>query len=1310
MNVFNMFPMENNNNNNNNNNNTMNNDNNAKNGDLVNTNARDSFSTFFDTMGGNGNNNNNNNNNNPSEFVSNQSPGMNMGSPFEQNNNNNNNSMMDALSPQDGMMQNNQRQPQMNMGNNQSNPNQLSPTTPQQILLFNNNNANNNNNNNSSNNMNFQPQQILSNQGSPIMPNGSPLNGNNDYGMSQGNINPTVNPTVNPTANPSNNNNNNNNNNNPQFSSNINNNIPQNMNNSPNNPNMRGTNGGNNGGNNNNAFTDRAAMFSSLQQKQQQQRFLALQQQQQQQQQQRMQQRNMNSPIPNNVIPNTVDNPNSNSSPIPRPLSLNTNTNPQGNPNNNNNSNSNNNNNNNMTPSNQFNHLTPQQQLQQQQQKNILQSLSPAAQQKISMEVNNKQYELFMKSLIENSKRRNAPLQSIPEIQTRKVNLFYLSLMVQRLGGCEQVSRQQLWGQIANKLRIADPQQLEAVYYSLLFDYEKYMNTDEGRKESLAKKNFLQQFLHELLRKTHMENVQQNQQQQQQQQQVPPNQGMQAQTQFNDINYQQNKMQNNPNMDPNISLNNSNNISGMGTPNTMNPVNLTGNAMRINSPSVGPCNLNSMTPGSHGSPPSIPGSVAGSTPGTTGVGATKKAPKKPRKPRVKKKTKKELELERKQKEAEELEQKRLLEAQKLQQKLVLEQKIKQRYERELAKLPKVYKRTFIRNYTPKERKIDHVNGYDINYISQIGEKIDSHKPIFLFAPELGTINLHAVSMSLQCNNLGEITTALNTLLVASADVQIKISLNQYPALLNSLAKLAINLLNDLLYLETSNDNKNTLRNKNLSFISNYAEQYDVENYLNTKHSSFSTGNKSIEETFNEFIKSNELDIDNSEPNKVIVVDSLTGYDVDQVPVTTSTLDLEIPSNSDIEATMNERHNCSHKPSDKWALSPKPLRLKFDVDTLNIYVPSYMESLKNVKTEIDSPFSKIHTRGADDTSVLILDQLSTISMILRNISFSDINSNIMSQNYFLKRYFSDLLWLLFTDDKIFKFHRKALNLKKDTVISLANISHHWKMESYTFTVTLVLLIISFGIPKRTEDKDSNLTFEEYSLKISKYQSFGVDTLAKLLSIAHPNKDYFRTVLLNDFDNKDITVNEDVKIAKKLVAKYNEKGDLFNDLICYLFSIIPFQQLSAQPSIVEDVSPVISQSLTALYHLILLVIENNDDKENKTENYTLRWLTSIENLGLNMKRLYEFYQSLASTKKSSSKTFYNGLSCKIVRLLRLLIKESAVDSDSCKEIVESPYLLPSEAELFRNMTNPVADSSFVHEIGLFLKLRSEILNGT
>ncbi|CAI4849845.1 ADM_collapsed_G0057270.mRNA.1.CDS.1 [Saccharomyces cerevisiae] len=48
-----------------------------------------------------------------------------------------------------------------------------------------------------------------------------------------------------------------------------------------------------------------------------------------------------------------------------------------------------------------------------------------------------------------------------------------------------------------------------------------------------------------------------------------------------------------------------------------------------------------------------------------------------------------------------------------------------------------------------------------------------------------------------------------------------------------------------------------------------------------------------------------------------------------------------------------------------------------------------------------PFTKINTRGAEDPKVLINDQLSTISMILRNISFSDNNSRIMSRNFYHK---------------------------------------------------------------------------------------------------------------------------------------------------------------------------------------------------------------------------------------------------------------------------------------------------------------------
>lgn len=1032
---------------------------------------------------------------------------------------------------------------------------------------------------------------------------------------------------------------------------------------------------------NNNGFPDRNPMLANLQQ----QRLMEL----QQQQQERMQS-SMNSPITSNIMLNNRNNSNdTNNSPITTTSTINTSSNNYGNTN--------------MLPINQSSNMTPQQRqhLQHlQQQKNILQSLSPSLQQRISVEVNNKQYELFMKSLIENSKRRNSPLQSIPEIQNKKVNLFYLSLMVTKNGGYEEVTRKQLWNQIANKLRIVDPQQLQIVYYNILLDYEKYMNTDEGRKESLAKKNFLQQFLQELLRKIQLENAQQQQQ-------------VMNSNQFNDINLQQNKLQNlshtNQNIPFNNNISNNTNMSAAGSPNViptkMNPANISASNLAPNTPNVTASNLISVNSNPQMVQPT--GSENISSEITTNKTTGKKGPKKPRKPRQKKKTKKELELEKKQKEEQELEQRKLLEAQKLQEKIALEQKIKQRYEMELAKLPKVYKRTFVRNYKPRERKIDHTNGYDINYISQIGEKIDSHKPIFLFAPELGTVNLHAISMSLQCNNLGEITTALNTLLVASADTQLKIALKQCPPLLNSLTKLAINLLDDLTHTKNS-PNRIILRDKNLSFVSDYADQYDVEGYLNNIGTSFSEGNRSIDDTFNEYVKSKNVDLSDSKTDKVILVDSLTGCDIDQINVTERTMNIEVPSNSEIDPIILNKINCdSDKVAHKWALFTASIRSQYDIENLSLFIPSYMKALKDIKCETDSPFSKIHARGADDTSVLILDQLSTISMILRNVSFSDINSIIMSQNFFLKRYFSDLSWLLFTDSKKFRFHRKLLNFKKDTLITLCNISHHWKIESYTFTVTLILLILSFRISTENSEGKHNLTFDEYPLNMSNYQSYGVDTLAKLLSVEYPNRQYLKAVLLNKFNDKSVNINDDVKMAKKLILKYNENGDLCNDLIGYLFSVIPFQQLREDASLLKKLSPVISQVLTSLYHLLLFIIEENNNNRSKKDNIFLKWLTSDENLGINFRKLCELYQGLSS-EKEENQSFYNNLNCKILRLLRLIISESAVDTASCQEIAESPYLLPSEAELFKNILNPSGDAIFANEMKLFLDLRNEILD--
>ena len=1047
-----------------------------------------------------------------------------------------------------------------------------------------------------------------------------------------------------------------------------------NNNNNNNNNNRSNSNNSNSVGplnsNNTNAYQDRAALIASMQQQQQQQQQRAQAQAQAYQQQQQQQQRQQSAGNGSKQ---------------------------------------------------QFSQsrMTPQQLQQAQQQKAMLQNLSPELQQKISAELSNKQYELFMKSLVENCKRMNLQMTNIPEIQGRKVNLFFLYIIAQRLGGGQQVTRNQLWQQVAIKLHLPDAQQLEAIYYKFVLPYEKYMVSPVGVKEAQAKRVFLQQFLQELLKKVQHQfgnqaqmranngpnasNMTQQQQQQQQHQQLQQqqffkNQQKQKQLQQQQMLQQQQQQQN---------------AQRQQLPQTTNKSKAAANASTTSVPK------NVQQVNTAAGIPDIPAVPAAPVPAAT---TTKKVAKKPRKPRQKKKTKKELEQERKEKEEREKEQKRIFDAMQKQQRETLEKKLKEKYETEMAKLPKVYKRSLIRNYKPINQHIESVNGYDINYISSVGEKIDGNKPIYLFAPELGTINLHALSMSLQSKNLGEINSALNSLLVASADGTLVIPLNQYPQILNSICIHGIAIIRDIC---KNWDHPQKLREHQMSAMHNYCEEYDAEKYIDKRTIGSNKFSKKLDAIFDFYTKGNT----SNNIDSIVVVDSLTGIDVDQdgdviSPASSIHEDNEdLKFSGDIDSYLAEWQK-KQNHNKKWKYLPD--RQCFShishLEDVKLYFPSYLESLKKIKQEVDNPFTKVNTRDAEDPRVLIIDQLSTISMILRNISFSDTNANIMCSSHILKRFISDIMWLLFFDNEKIIFERKLLNFKKDIIITLSNISHNLRLDSELDGLLLLLLVLSFGEPKKSADEGSSnelsISYSEYSVNWGKYQSFGVDILAKVFSLVHPNRNFMQSVLLGQFNEERKSKN--VEIVKCLINKYNGRNNikLLNDVVSFLVSVIPFQQVTVQPAIIDEYSPIILQSLTSIYEIVKLIDTNRTSKklENETVERTrmiefselpIKWLTTYENLGVSLRRLYGFFQNLTFQKKDAP-VIYKIISCKTIKLLTLLLGKCAGEKSACEELVKIPNLLPSETEFFTVLSNPIVDTDFAAEIQRFYDIRQGIFD--
>ena len=167
-------------------------------------------------------------------------------------------------------------------------------------------------------------------------------------------------------------------------------------------------------------------------------------------------------------------------------------------------------------------------------------------------------------------------------------------------------------------------------------------------------------------------------------------------------------------------------------------------------------------------------------------------------------------------------------------------------EKLMARLPKIYKRTLVRNYTPMKVPVELTCGYDITQIASIGEKINQSKPVFMFEPELGVVNMHALSMSIQSRNLAEVTTALNTLLVAVSSSNVKIPIDKYPELFNTLCHFGIEVMNSLF---ENWDDPMAIRSNLLNFSKNYCDEYDVPSYLQSRTTSYSNFDNSLDKIF-----------------------------------------------------------------------------------------------------------------------------------------------------------------------------------------------------------------------------------------------------------------------------------------------------------------------------------------------------------------------------------------------------------------------------------------------------------------------------
>jgi len=877
------------------------------------------------------------------------------------------------------------------------------------------------------------------------------------------------------------------------------------------------------------------------------------------------------------------------------------------------------------------------------------QNLTPdqIQQRKIQQQISATQIELFMKTLTDFMKNRGTPITSVPMVADKKIHLFFFYAIVARLGGSASVSRQQQWPFVAQKLALPvdqNPQlarDLAKAYIDYLLPFEQYASTPEGQRDLQARRQAIQKQHEAILRQ--LKQSQQHQQQQipqqmhpQQQQSIPntqpssanvPQQHMSPQIRQQSIPNQQ--LQQQPTQaqvpTPVPQFQQLNNLRSAAASNAGSPMNLPQQPQQAQQQFA-----NQQFQAQQMQKRRSQGSQRGSSVNSPLIGVqnqqipTQQAPQ-----------------------------------------MNLQSQVPTPVQAQPQSIPgtmspaapqeeEVVRPNVIRNYVPDQRLIELHAGYDIKALNQLGEQIDSAKPIFLFAPELGAINIHALTMSLESGVLSEVNTALNTALVTSADNNLPIPLSECPEFLEALTTLGIRTLDQL--MTGSNSRKNI-----------GVENVDLDD-LTPK-------NSAIDDIFSKYVK-NEDDAEECE----IIVDSFSAQPVEQNPSNGYNRDGDIEI---IDADADEEKPSIENLEETRATSALP-------DIPDQYaIPSYLDMLVAIRSESEHPFSKIHTRTADDPQVLLIDQLTTISMVLRNISFYDHNAISLATSDSLKEFIFKIIHSIAIHPDKFIFTRRRLGFLKDALIILMNISHLVELKTHNEVLAVLALVLAFG---SEEQSDGKLLLSEYSPSAHKYQSHGVDVLAKLLVRDPPNRSLFQAVLTGSYDSN-LPFTE-VEEHKKLVALYvGEKEPhltLLSKVFKYLVSIIPLTSLGLT-AIIQERDAAILQSLIAS-----ILVTDMIPTESISENYASKWLSSRECVGNGLIRLGLVLAAVAAKPTDSDTARL--ISARSFTLVNSLVKKALeyieLHGGEFSEFNDAKLFLPSDAVLGALLTS--IDPSILNQI--------------
>ena len=186
------------------------------------------------------------------------------------------------------------------------------------------------------------------------------------------------------------------------------------------------------------------------------------------------------------------------------------------------------------------------------------------------------------------------------------------------------------------------------------------------------------------------------------------------------------------------------------------------------------------------------------------------------------------------------------------------------------------------------------------------------------------------------------------------------------------------------------------------------------------------------------------------------------------------------------------------------------------------INTYEETIRGCKIE-NATLQEVTAFGTLDHDLdMAVDRLICVTTILRNLSMPSItNQRVSIDNQTLMAtsvvvpFIATVIRYIGTRSMLLRTHRNLLDLSKDIVTILANVSQFIDLPGREEALCILHFLLAFApSPPPNSPEGTTVNFASYVPGVHRYYPHAIDCMAKLLARGDPNRTYYRLIFAAD----------------------------------------------------------------------------------------------------------------------------------------------------------------------------------------------------